>query len=137
MGFRVNGYATVWEVTPGRGNFTRVRISTSRKNKETGAYEQDFSGYCTFVGPAHATAQSLKERDRIVLEDIEVTTSRGTNREGQPTTYTNYTVFRFSKAVPYGQSGQSAQRQAPQSASPLEQNPADGSNNEVEDELPF
>ena len=40
-------------------------MSTSRKNKETDTYEQDFSGYVMMLGHAHAKAQKLRERDRI------------------------------------------------------------------------
>ena len=50
MGFRNGGYATVWSVESTRPNVTKVRLSTSRKNKQTGEYEQDFSGFCNFVG---------------------------------------------------------------------------------------
>ncbi len=45
MGFRTGAYAKVWEVDPVRDTATKIRISTSRKDKQTGEYEQDFSGY--------------------------------------------------------------------------------------------
>ena len=31
MGFRSNGYCTVWEVKAGKGNYSDVRINTSKK----------------------------------------------------------------------------------------------------------
>lgn len=44
MGFRTGAYAKVWEVTPMSDTSTKVRLSVSRKNKQTNEYEQDFSG---------------------------------------------------------------------------------------------
>lgn len=41
MGFRTGAYAKVWEVTPMSDTSTKIRISVSRKNKQTGEYEQD------------------------------------------------------------------------------------------------
>lgn len=93
MGFRPNAWATVWSVEPSpRGTFTKVRLSTSKKN-QSGAYEQDFSGFCLFVGQAHTDAAILKERDRIKIGDCEVTTSynKEQNRE-----FINYKVYNFS-----------------------------------------
>lgn len=44
MGFRNGAYATVWGVEPGKTDrYQQVRLSTSRKNKKTGQFEQDFS----------------------------------------------------------------------------------------------
>lgn len=94
MGFKANAYATVWEVTPGKGNFTKVRLSTSKKNKE-GEYETDFSGFCMFVSQAHAKAQRLKQRDRIRLGDVEVTTTYNKDTKKE---YVNYKVYDYEIA---------------------------------------
>jgi len=96
MGFRKGNYASVWEVTPVGENRTKVRISTSRKNKQTDQYEQDFSGFVMFVGTATASkAARLQKRDRIVLGDIEVTTRYDQERGKE---YVNYTCFDFEPA---------------------------------------
>ena len=74
MGFRKESYATVWEVEPVSDTMTKGRISISRKNKNTGEYETDFSGFVSFVGTASAKKASLlKEKDRIRLGDVDVT----------------------------------------------------------------
>lgn len=92
MGFRKDAWASVWSVEEGRGNTMKVRISTSRKNKETDEYEQDFSGFCTFIGNAKAKAEKLKPKDRIKLGDVDVTTWY--NKE-KGVEYVTYKVFDF------------------------------------------
>ena len=75
MGFRTDAYAKVWEVTPMSDTSTKVRMSISRKNKQSGEYEQDFSGFVLAIGTAAAKkAASLKEGNRIKLGDVDVTT---------------------------------------------------------------
>lgn len=96
MGFRTGNYATIWEVTPSSDTMTRARISTSRKDKETGKYDTDFSGFVAFIGTATAKkAANLKERDRIKLGDVDVTTKYDKDKK---ITYTNFTIFSFENA---------------------------------------
>lgn len=92
MGFRANGFATVWEVKSGNGNYSDVRLSTSKKNKQTDQYETDFSGFVRFVGSAHQKATSLKEKDKIKLGDCEVTNRYDKDKK---VTYTNFAVYDF------------------------------------------
>ena len=74
MGFRKDAYATVWSVEQKSNTLTNGRISISRKNKNTGEYETDFSGFVSFIGTAAAQkASHLKERDRIRIGDVDVT----------------------------------------------------------------
>ena len=94
MGFRQDAYATVWSVED-KGKFSKVQLSTSRKNRETNEYETDFSGFVAFVGNAHKKAGSLRKNDRIKLDGCDVTT---TYDEKKKITYTNYTVFDFATA---------------------------------------
>ena len=47
MGFRTGAYAKIWEVTPMSDTSTKVRLSVSRKNKQTNEYEQDFFRLCS------------------------------------------------------------------------------------------
>lgn len=93
MGFRVGAYAKVWQVENVSGTCTRCRISISRKNKETGEYDQDFSGYVSFVGTGCATkAAQLREGDTIKLGDVDATTRYDKVKK---VTYYNYAVFSF------------------------------------------
>lgn len=98
MGFRSNTYATVWDVNPVSETMTKIRLSTSKKDKKSGEYETDFSGFVSFVGAATAkNAAHLKERDRIKLGDVDVTTKY--DKENK-VTYTNFTVFNFEDSSP-------------------------------------
>ena len=121
MGFRLGSYATCWGVEP-RGNWTKVRLSVSRKNKDTGEYEQDFSGFVMMIGQANAKAQRLKERDRIKLGDVDVTTSYDKEHNKE---YINYKCFDFEMAdAPQNQAGDR-----------VDVNPAEG--DDETEELPF
>ena len=127
LGFRSGAFATCWTVEPGKGNFTNVRLSISRKNKETEQYEDEFSGFCMFIGEARAKAEHLKERDRIKLGDVDVT--RRYDKEKNKEYYT-FKVFSFERAdAPGGQSTASA-------GNPVDNNPVD-SNPVDTDGLPF
>lgn len=96
MGFRKDAYATVWSVESKSNTMTRGRISINRKNRQTGEYEQDFSGFVDFIGTAAAhSAASLKERDRIKLGDVDVT-NKYDKEKG--VTYTNFKIFSFEPA---------------------------------------
>ena len=96
MGFRNNAYATVWSVDEGRfPNTRRVRLSINRKNSKTNSYEQDFGGFCTFIGKAYDAAKNLIEKDRIKLISCDV--SNTYNKENNAT-YVDYKVFDFEMA---------------------------------------
>lgn len=70
-----------------------VRLSISRKDKQTGEYTQDFSGFVSFVGTATAKkAACLTEGARIKLGDVDVTTSYNSEKK---ITYTNFKAFNF------------------------------------------
>lgn len=125
MGFRNGAYATVWDVKPGASNSMRCRLSVTRKDKTSGEYVQDFSGYCDFWGQASAKASRLKERDRIKLGDVDV--SNRYNKEAGKE-YINFKVFDFEMA-------DSASAPTMSAPKPAASNPHEG---EVdEDELPF
>lgn len=95
MGFRTGSYAKVWQVTPVSDTMTKLRISVSRKNKNSDGYEQDFSGFVSVIGTAAATnAAKLNSGDRIKLGDVDVSTFY--NKEKQ-VEYTNFKVFSFEK----------------------------------------
>lgn len=94
MAFQNGSYATIWEVKPSE-KYTDVRLSTSRKRKDTGAYETDFSGFVRFIGSAHQKAATLKEKDRIRLGEISVTRIYDKIKN---TNYTNFQCFSFDPA---------------------------------------
>lgn len=120
MGFKQGAYCTIWSVEPGKGNFTKVRLSVSRKAQD-GQYEQDFAGFCTFISQAHAKAARLKERDRIKLGDVDVSTFYDKEKGKE---YVNYKVFDFEMADAINSSESSSAQVA--------SNPTEGENDEGE-----
>lgn len=111
MGFRKESYATIWTVEPISDTLTKARISISRKNKQTGAYDTDFSGFVRFVGTASAEkAACLKKKDRIRLGDVDVTTRYDKDKN---VTYTNFKVFSFEIQDKLNSNNQQADTPAP------------------------
>lgn len=113
MGFRKDAYCTVWSVDPVSDVQTKARISISRKDKQTGEYTEDFSGFVSFFGTAAAKkAACLKERDRIKLGDVDV---RSKYDKAKNITYYNFNVYSFEvqNGAGGGHSG-GAQQSSPQ-----------------------
>ena len=93
MGFRSGAYAKVWDVSPVSDAVTTLRISISRKDKRTGDYVDDFSGFIRVIGTAAAKNASLiKPGDRIRLGDVDVSTRYDRDKKVE---YTTYKVFGF------------------------------------------
>lgn len=93
MPFRKDYNLKVWSIEPAEnGKTTKIRCSGSKKNRETGEYEQDFSGFVTLIGPANSKAASLKEGDVIRVGECEVTNryDKEARRE-----YVTYKIFDF------------------------------------------
>lgn len=107
MGFRNGAYATVWEVRNGNGNWTDVKLSTSKKSRQSGEYETDFNGFVRFIGDASSKAAHLGERSRIKIGECDVTNHY--NRE-KGVTYTNFAVFSFEEVDSNSSSGGGSQQ---------------------------
>ena len=128
MGFRTGAFAKVWEVTPMSDTSTKVRMSISRKNKQSGEYEQDFSGFVLAIGTAAAKkAAGLKEGNRIKLGDVDVTTKYDKERN---TTFTNFKIFSFEMA-------DASQNQQSQTATEPQTNVDSGEIDDSDWRLPF
>ncbi len=91
MGFRYGAYMRIWELEP-HEKFTTARVSTSRKNKQTGDYEQDFSGFVTLIGAAHTEAAGMQPNCTVRIGNCEVTNRY--DKEKQKS-YTNFNVYSF------------------------------------------
>lgn len=91
MGFGNGSWAKIWSVERGDKS-TKVRLSTSRKNKDTDEYEQDFSGFVTLAGTAHKQAANLKEGDRIQIGNCTVTSRYDKEKNKE---YINFTMFSY------------------------------------------
>lgn len=125
MGFRQGAYATMWNIDPVSSTVTKARISISKKNKQSGEYETDFSGFVSFLGTSAAKKASvLKERDRIKIGDCDVKTYYDRNKN---MTYYNFNIFSFEDANGGNSSGTTANNYV--------ENPVEDS--DVSDNLPF
>lgn len=91
MAFRTGNWAKIWEIEAGERS-TKVRISTSKKNKDTGEYDTDFSGYVALAGEAHKNAGQLKVGDTFKIGECAVTNRYDKEKK---ITYTNFAVFTF------------------------------------------
>lgn len=131
--FKTGDYARVWEVTPISDTLTKLNISTSRKNKQSGEYEKDFSGFPVCVGTAAAgKASKLQKGDTIILGDVGVVNTRARN-DGKGY-YVDYKIFSFELADNDKKGGNSAAKPAAKA-----KKPAYVEENSVEDdsELPY
>ena len=89
--FSAGSYAKIWEIKPEEGkNYTKARISTSVKDKETGNYKQDFGDFVRLVGEAHKKASDLKDGDRFQI--LKCGVSNYFDKDKQKT-YVNYVIF--------------------------------------------
>lgn len=128
MGFRKEAFATIWSVESTSDTLTKARISISRKNKQTGEYDTDFSGFVSFVGTAAAKkAAGLKEKERIRLGDVDVTNKYDKERN---TTFTNFKIFSFEMA-------DASQNQQSQTATEPQTNVDSGEIDDSDSRLPF
>lgn len=93
MGFRSGAYAKIWSIQQVSSTFAKMQISITRKNKSTGEYDTEFSGFVGVVGsvPVNKTL-TLKRGDKIKLGEVDVTTKYDKDKN---ITYTNYKVFSF------------------------------------------
>ena len=94
MGLSSKGsIATLWDIQP-EENFTKARISISKKNTETGEWIQDFGAYVRFVGRAHNVVKKMAERDKVKITDFTVFTPYNKDTK---TSYTNYVIWDCDK----------------------------------------
>ena len=88
---------TFWKVqrVADNGKTCDVQISISKKNKQSGEYETDFSGFVKFCGENLVKfAQSLQEKDKIDIDSFELTNKYDKEKN---TTYYNVAVFAAKK----------------------------------------
>ena len=88
--FSAGSYAKIWEVKAINKNYSDIRISTSKKDKETGNYTQDFGGFVRMVGQAHAQMSYLDEGDRFKIVRCGVENKYDKEKK---VTYNNFIIF--------------------------------------------
>lgn len=130
MGFGVNSWAKAWEFKPS-DRYTDTRISTSKKDRQTDEYKQDFSGFVRLVGAAHTKAQTMKNGDRFKILSCSV---ENTYDKESRVTYYNFIVFDIESADDGDSTGRAHTNAAVVQNTAVSPAPAEEEN---EDELPF
>lgn len=103
MGFKEGAICKVWEAVPqthadGTLNerWTKIRLTISRLNTQTGEYVKEFYGWVDVYGTiAAAKAAKLKSGDKIRLTSVDVTNTYNKEKE---TVFWNPKVFAFEPA---------------------------------------
>ena len=88
--FSVGSYAKIWDIKEKHDKFTDIRISTSKKDKSTGKYSQDFGGFVRMVGQAHEAMNHLDENDSFKI--IRCGVENHYDKE-KKVTYNNFVIF--------------------------------------------
>lgn len=122
MGFRSGAWMRIFEITPGERS-TKVRGSISKKNKQSGQYEQDWSGFVALAGTAHRDAGRLKVNDTIKIGECDVTSRYDKEKKKE---YINFSIYSFETNEQQSNNSTPAANTAPAA-------PAD----ETDDEDPF
>lgn len=145
MGFREGAYATVWEFRKDDRS-TTIRISTSRKDKQTDEYITDFSGFVRLIGSAKEKSGQIEkavvgkgEHYRIRLGACDVT-NRYDKESG--ITYTNYALFDFepadgSASNPEPEKTEKPAKKKPAKRAPVLDDDDDEEDDEDDDDVPF
>lgn len=95
MGFRRGSYAKIWKVEQGKGNYMTAQMSVSKKNKETGQYDVQWSdNFVKLIGKAAEDARGLSKGDSVKIGECDVT-NRYDKEKG--VVYTNYAIFSFDE----------------------------------------
>lgn len=109
--FGNGNYLTIWEVED-KGNYAVVSVSSSKKNKQTGKYDTDFSSkYVRFVGDAYNCRPQKGQRIKIV----ECGVSNVYMKDGQKVYMQNpnYCVFKYELQDDNGASSNEPMRLEP------------------------
>lgn len=105
MGFENGAFCKLWGIDHRSQTWARVNLSNSIKNKETGEYSTEFSGFVDFFGTANVQHLSRhKEGDRIQLERVTVRTPKD---EKTGKYFTNFICWSF-KDIEDGSGGKSS-----------------------------
>lgn len=93
MAFQVGSYAKIWEFTD-KGTYGVVNLSSSKKNKDTNAYDTDFQyKFVSVVGNAYQFMKGVtipKNGLTVKITNCSVTNKYDANKN---TTYWNCAVF--------------------------------------------
>lgn len=141
MGFRQadsegrGGFVRVWSVED-KGNYSLVKLSSSKKRRDGEGYETDFQdGFVRFIGSAHEKAKELNPGEKGVT--IQLTSCEATTPLDPKTNkvYHNYAVFAFN--IPEDDGSKSAAKSKKTSAKTNSKSKKKAESDDDDGELPF
>lgn len=134
MAFQNGAFAKIWEFVD-KGKYGTVNLSTSKKNKETGAYDTDFQHkFVNVVGQAYEFVKGLTiPKNGVSVKITSCATTNKYNPEKQ-TTYWNCSIFGLEDAG-FNNNGGNAAPAAPNKAKKSVPVPVTDDDEEVN--LPF
>jgi hypothetical protein len=109
MGFRDGAFCKLWKLDT-TGKYPQGQISISRKDKDSGEYVDDFSGYVSFIGDAATAIKKIPAQGRFKIKGCDV--SRVWNKEKQRE-FINFRVFDLEDATSAAPSTAPANQQKP------------------------
>jgi hypothetical protein len=127
-------FATVWEITQKTDRYAKVRLGTSRKDKDGNYINSNW--FASFVGNALQKIDDLDigEKTRIVLLNGYVCVD-SVQKDGEWKNYTNMAVFDIDLAENFQVPGQRSSIPQVQSRQPS--SPSSSSSDDDTDEYPF
>lgn len=94
MGFRVGSYVKVWTIEPKSDTWTKLRVSISKKKKDSEEYINEFNGFLDVNGTAPAAkAAKLHEGDSIRLGEVDALCSYDKEKRVEHNYYKVFTFF--------------------------------------------
>ena len=136
--FSVGSYMSIFQIND-NGRYALCNCASSRKNRETNAYETDFSGYVKFVKDAYDVVKQYarESNGHEVLARVKITSCAvgdGKYDKEKKTKYYNFTVFQCEDM-----SGGNRDTNKPSSASKPDRSYINIQNipENVDEELPF
>lgn len=106
--FSNGAYAKIWKIVNKSAKYVDLNISTSSKDKLTGKYSSDFSGYARFIGKAF----SINYEEGMSVKLISVGVTQKYDKVTQKK-YTNFLVFDAEIAEKNGETPKPAQTKSP------------------------
>ena len=140
MGFHNGAFATIWDVSDKSDNFTKVRMTVSRKDTDSDSYITDFRGFVALFGEARKKIKQIESvlsrdnkcRIKIVSCDVSNKYDKDAGRE-----FVNFSMFEFEFADGSSPSTADSKQEKKSSSGTNKKKSALADDDEEDGNLPF